>query len=137
MVRFSAQGVSFLRKQVLYFYQEPFEIPRFGVEVVAAGFTCLGLVRFHGMRGQGDDGNVTGGIVRFQSASGFPTVDFREAHIHEDEVGLLAAGHVDALLPVDGHDDGEAAALEAAREHVAVHFVVFDDKDLGHGFKRG
>src|SRR6185437_10461993 len=53
-------------------------------------------------------------------------------HIHEDEIRHFAHGHVDALLTIGRHDDLKAFALQAAREHVAIHLIVFDEQNLGH-----
>ena len=61
-----------------------------------------------------------------------PAVDDRQAHVHQDDVGLFAAREIDALLAVHGEHHLEAAADQPAREHVAVHFVVFDQQNLRH-----
>jgi hypothetical protein len=47
-------------------------------------------------------------------------------------MGLVIAGEAESFFAVDGGEDVEAAALEAAGEHVAVHFVVFDKENGGH-----
>ena len=61
-----------------------------------------------------------------------PAVHHRQAHVHQDEVGLLARGHLHALCAVDRDDDLEAVAHQPPRQHVAVHLVVFDQQDLCH-----
>src|SRR5262249_49945138 len=55
-----------------------------------------------------------------------------EAHVHEDQVRLLGMRHLEAGLPVHRDDDVVPLLREPAREHVAVHLVVFDEQDLGH-----
>ncbi len=80
-------------------------------------------------------GNGRGRGVGLDPARRFPAVDDRQAHVHEDDIGRGRGGQIDALLAIDGDDDFVAPPREAAREHVAVHFVVFDEEDFGHGLE--
>ena len=46
--------------------------------------------------------------------------------------GFSSCRHLDRLLAVERHDDLIALAQQPARQHVAVHLVVFDQEDLRH-----
>jgi hypothetical protein len=55
-----------------------------------------------------------------------------KTHVHEDEIVAACPRHLDTLLAVDRHRHLEALALQTPRQHVAVHFVVFDEQDARH-----
>src|SRR4029078_11292190 len=51
---------------------------------------------------------------------------------HDDQSGRLDAGHRDALLAVDRDGHLVAPLGQAPRQHVAIHLVVLDEKNLRH-----
>ena len=55
----------------------------------------------HGMGGQPDHRHAAGRVIGLDPARRLPAVDNRQTHIHKDNVGLFAAGKIDALLPID------------------------------------
>jgi hypothetical protein len=84
------------------------------------------------VRGESDHRNRGGPGGRFDTSSGLPAIDQGEAHVHQDQVGLLGLGHRDALLTVHRNGGLEAFAGEAPREHIAIHLVVFDYQNFRH-----
>ena len=84
------------------------------------------------MRGQRNDGNVLGLLGCLQPPGRFPTVQNRKAHVHQHDVWIFLLRHLDALLSIDGDDDIEAATRESTRQHVPIHFVVFDKQYSRH-----
>ena len=76
---------------------------------------CMRLlaVAFHRMRGQRDHRNRLGRVIGLESARRLPAVHHRQAHVHQDEIGLLARRHVDAFLAVHRDHDLEAVAQQA------------------------
>ena len=44
----------------------------------------------------------------------------------------MAKCHIDAFLAIDGDTDFVAFTGEPARQHVAVHFIVFDKQNFRH-----
>ena len=65
----------------------------------------------------------------------FPAVEDWETHIHQDKRGRVSQSHVHALLAINGDGYGVAFSFQAPREHVAIHFVIFDKEDFGHRVK--
>src|SRR5262249_27438343 len=87
-----------------------------------------------GVRGGGDDRNVTRGGIVLQPPRRLPAVDDRELEIHHDHVGLLGRGLGTSDLAVLGHQHLELVEqLEPHLEHVDVVVVVFDVEDSYHG----
>ena len=70
--------------------------------------------------------------IGLHPARRLPAVEHRQAHVHQDQVGLLGRRHGHALAAVDRDHHLEAVAREAARQHVPVHLVVFDQKNFRH-----
>src|SRR5271156_3849224 len=81
---------------------------------------------------QPDHRHAAGDVIGLDAAGRLPAVDNRQAHIHQYDVGPFAARKIDALLPVHSEHHLKAAADETPREHVAVHFVVFDQQNFCH-----
>jgi hypothetical protein len=81
---------------------------------------------------KGDDRDRPGRGVGAERPRGLPAVQHGEAHVHEDESGDLRPRLRHALPAVHRHHDLVAPPDQAAGEHVAVHFVVLDEKDLRH-----
>ena len=72
------------------FAEQPRQLDRLGVVVVAAGLQRADPVAHHGVRGQGDDRDVPGRGVRLQQPGRLPAVDLGQVHVHEDQVRQLA-----------------------------------------------
>ena len=84
------------------------------------------------MRGESDDGDVLRLFSGFQLSGRLPSVNDRETHIHEHEIGVLVLGHVHPLLPVLRDQDFETFTRQPPRQHIAIHFVVFDEQYFCH-----
>jgi len=118
----------------LDFCEQAGEVDGFGVVVVAAGGEGFFAVACHGVCGEGDHGDFAELWVGFDSARGFPTVDLREAHVHEDKIWSERFGLGNGGGAVLGRPDFVSASRQSAREHVAVECVVFRQKNLWHGW---
>ena len=100
--------------------------------LVRNGFEGLVAIAGHGVRRQRDDRDRLRCRIGFDLPGRFPAVEHRQAHVHENQVRGHGLGHLDALAAVHRHDDLVTLALETARQHVAVHLVVFDQEDFRH-----
>src|SRR5262249_16169781 len=103
-----------------------------GIVIFATHFHRLLAIAGHGVRGERDHRNPPSGIVGLDPTRCLPTVDHRQAHVHQDEVGPLRQRHIGALLPIHRDRDLVAVADESARKHVAVHLIVFDQQNSWH-----
>src|SRR5262249_44080914 len=83
-----------------------------GIAIFAAPFHRLLGIAGHGVRGERDHRNPPSGIVGLDPTRCLPTVDHRQAHVHQDEVGPLRQRHIGALLPVHRDRDLVAVANE-------------------------
>ncbi len=84
------------------------------------------------VRGQGDDRDRTGVGRGFQAARGFPAVHDGQAHVHQNQVGRFAGRAHDAAQSVDRQNHLVAAPLQTPRQHIAIRFVVFHQKNFCH-----
>ena len=128
----STHGGRGLRKERPDLLEEPGEVDRLRIEVVAARRQRPGALALHGVGRERDDGDGASPCRRLQPPRSLPAVQNRQTQVHEDERRRLAGGHGDALLAVPGHDDGEARPRQPAAEHVDVVVVVLDVQDLRH-----
>ena len=92
-----------------------------------------GAIGFHRMRRQRDDGNRRSRRLGAYEARDLAAIHVRQADIHQDQVRLLGGRGGGAGRAVECHDDIEAALGQAPAQHVAIHLVVFDQKDFRHG----
>src|SRR5947199_9458017 len=99
------------------------KVDRLGVEVVTSGFQREVAVIRLGVGGEGEDGD--GGRVggRLELPGRLPAVDARQAHVHENKVGMRFPGPGHAFLAVDGHDHVVAPPLAATGAHGPVPLV--------------
>ena len=88
----------------------------------------------HGMGGQGDDRNITGRLIGFQSARGFPAINHGQAHIHEDEGRRFVGHHFQRFAAIHGDDHFKTLSGQTPGQHVSIHLIVFDEQDFRHGF---
>src|SRR4029450_3596993 len=86
------------------------------------------------MRRQSNNGNSLCSRQRFELPRCCPTVQHRQTHIHQDQIGLFRLGHLHALGTVNGNHHLIAAPLQAPRQHIPVHFVIFHQQNLCHLF---
>src|SRR5579863_2199853 len=124
--------VSGARKQRVDLFEQARHLDRLGIIIITASLDRFLAIAGHRMRRKRDDWDCRRGLARPDATGCLPTVDDGQAHVHQDQVRALALGHDDALLAIEGHDHLEAVSDKAAREHVAVHFVVFDQQYLLH-----
>jgi hypothetical protein len=103
--------------------EKPRQLNRPGVIVIASRFDRFFAVAC--VRRQPDDGNVLEIRVRLQAPGRLPTV-------HQNQIRRFGPGQLDPHFSVDGHQHFVTSAFEPARQHVAVHFVVFNNEDCGH-----
>jgi DNA-binding response OmpR family regulator len=121
-----------LRSQLLHRSQQLRQLHGLRLVGVAAGLEGLLAVRTHGVGGERHHRNGARRLVALQGAGGLPAVHDGQAHVHEDQVGRLAAGLLHALGAIDRDGDLVAPLLQATRQHVAVHLLVFHQQDPGH-----
>ena len=70
--------------------------------------------------------------VRLEPARRLPAVEHRQAHVHQDQIrAARARAMATPCSPSTAISDLVAPALQPARQHVAVHLVVFDSRIFG------
>src|SRR5262245_58408144 len=112
---------------------QPIELDRLGVELVASGGERLLARAGERMRGERDDRNVARVRIALEAARGLPAVDARHFKVHQHDVRPLGGGHLAPLLAVLGGEHLELLEqLEPHLEHVDVVVVVFDLENLDH-----
>src|SRR5262245_16930740 len=112
---------------------QPLELDRLGVELVAAGGERLFAGARERMRRERDDRDVARLRVLLQSPRRLPAVDHRHFEIHQDNVGALGERHGAALLAVLRRQNLEVVQqLEPHLEHIDVVVVVLDVEHFGH-----
>src|SRR5438105_11043658 len=78
----------FASGQVLFdFLKKAWEVEGLGFVIVTAGLERFLTISLHGVRRQGNDGNVTQPCIRFQLARGAPAIHIRHSHVHQNDVG--------------------------------------------------
>jgi hypothetical protein len=102
------------------------KIDGFGVEIIAACFKRFGTFTIHGMGGERDDRDRLGAGFRTNGAGGLPAVEYGQTHVHQNQIGVLGFRHGNAFTAIDGQNDLVPFFCTASREHIPVHFVVFD-----------
>ena len=88
------------------------------------------------MCGQRDDRYFSRSGIGLDQARGFPAVHIAECDVHEDQVGRLFGGHFHAAWSIDREAVRETLSLQAPPQHVAVHFIVFNEQNLRHDTAR-
>src|SRR5689334_20303372 len=58
-----------------------------GLILIATGDHRFLQILLHGMGSQRDHRNAAGGRTHFEPAGGFPSVDFGQIEIHQDQIG--------------------------------------------------
>src|SRR5262249_53511423 len=112
---------------------QPIELDRLGVELVAPRRERLFALAGERMRGQRDDGDVAGLRIALEPSRGFPAIDDRHFEVHQDYIRALTNRHRAALLAVLRRQHLETAKyLEPHLEHKHIVVVVFDVKYFGH-----
>src|SRR5262245_27561541 len=112
---------------------QPLELHGFGLVVVATRFERFLAVAHHRMSGERDDRDVPRRVLRLEAARGFPPVDLRKIHVHQNQVRRFFLGGGDSAVAVERNHNAVASAFEAPGQHVPVHLVVFDQQDFRHG----
>jgi hypothetical protein len=87
-------------KQAFNLLQQPRQLHRLGVVVVAARLEAPIPIGRHCVRGEADDRDAFGFRRGLELARGLPTIQNRQAHVHQDEIGLFRSGQAHALLAV-------------------------------------
>src|SRR5215472_4592926 len=106
---------------------------RFGIKLLAPRGNRLFALAGQRMCGQGDDGNVLGLRVAFQTPRGFPAINNGHFEVHQDNIRLLGRRHLASFLTVRGLENLEIPKkLKSHFEHIDVVVVVFDIKHFDH-----
>lgn len=126
-----------LDQQGLNFSKQTGQLNGLRVVIVAAGLQSSTPIPRHGMSRERDNRNVRRRRIGFEPLGSLPTVDHGQTHVHENQVWQTRRGHLDSRGSVRREHDLVALALQPAREHISVHFVVFNQQNFGHGFKAG
>ena len=71
------------------FCQQAIELERLSVAVIATRGQRLLAIAHHGVRGEGDDGNLARCWIGLKSSRRLPTVNYRKVQIHKNEIGPL------------------------------------------------
>src|SRR2546423_1588033 len=119
-------------KQGFDFSQQTRQLDWLGVKIIAAGLARFLFVIGHSVSGQSNDWNKPSGFVGFQTARSFPTVDYRQTHVHEDDIRTFEARFFNSFGAVEREGDAISFALQSPGEHVPIHFVIFDEQDFSH-----
>src|SRR6185295_17135795 len=127
-----SNGHRILRQKMLNFPHQRSEVHRFCRDVAASARYCFFPVARHGVRGQGNHWNMSGSRVRLQGAGGFPPINLRQIHIHQNKVGAIADRAIYSIAAIYRRVDVKTAAHQAPGEHVAIHLVVLHDQDFKH-----
>jgi hypothetical protein len=104
---------SFAVEQALDLVQEPRQLDRLGIEIIATRGHGLFTVLHQGMGGERDDRDRAGRGIGLDPARRLPAVYDRQTHVHQDQIRFLAHRHSDALAAVDRNQDLEAVAAQA------------------------
>jgi hypothetical protein len=80
------------------------------------------------VRGEHDDRDRRRLRVGLQSLRDFPAVDFRDGHVHQDEVRPRLRHHLQRLGAILGGDHAEPGELEDDRVDLEVVVVVLDEE---------
>ncbi len=125
-----------MRQQRLNLTEKRGKFHGLSVVIITARSHRTFAVARHGVGREGDNGNRAGFWCRLDLTGRFPTVENWQAHVHENEIGMLAASQGDTFAAVEGDDCFEAFAIEAAGQHVAIQFVVFHYENFGHQWQQ-
>src|SRR5215470_10625642 len=96
----SAGELLAVRQQTPHGRNQPIELDRLGIELVAAGGERLFPGSAERVRRERDDRDVARLRVGLEPPRRLPSVDHRHLQIHEDDVGPLGKRHGAALLAV-------------------------------------
>src|SRR5262249_28091522 len=101
-------------EQAVDLAEQAIDLYRLAIVIVAPGLHRLVAVAAHGMSREPDHPDSAHRAVRLESPGCPPPVHHRQAHIHEDDVGLFAARKVYPLLSVRREHHLEPASGKAA-----------------------
>lgn len=107
-----------------------------GEVVVGAEIHAGADVAFLAPAGEEDERKVSGGGFLSQRFQYTMSVHLGHGDVAHDEIGVFAAGEVDALAAVSRFDYGEAFGSEEVGELAAQFCFVVDDEDSLHGGRR-
>ena len=122
-------------QQCAYSHLEVAQRNRFDDQVVAARLDHLGALGPWVEAGHHQYRDLGGNGVRLEALAGVVAVHHRHLDVHQDQVGLEAAGDADRLFPIVGGFGPEAEVGELPGEQIAVGAAVVCDQDgpaLGH-----
>jgi hypothetical protein len=112
--------------------QQALEFDRLGIELVAASLQSAVAIRLQRMGCQGDDRDHPAVPARLYSPGCLPSIHDREAEIHEDEVRVVTQSPFTTFGPVHRYHHSVPAAFQPPAQHIAIHFVVFDQQYSRH-----
>src|SRR5690606_26627811 len=100
--------------------------------VLGALAQAPGLVGLHALGADDQHGDGLGLVVPRQRAGRLEAIHARQDHVHQDQVGLLAAAHVDAVLGASRGQYVVAVALEQLGQDRRIGRRVLDQKNTCH-----
>src|SRR5262249_24084639 len=113
---------------------EAIKFDGFCIELLAPRGNRLLALASQRMSGQGNDWNVLGLPVAFQTSGRFPAVNDGHFEVHQDDIRLLGCRHLGPCLAVLGRENLEIPKkLKPHFEHIHVGVIVFDIKPLRTG----
>lgn len=112
--------------------EECLSVDGFGEVFIAPDVEASLSVVFHGVGGEGDDGDGASSCAEF--GCGDVAVEDGHLHVHDDEVEVVVAfEEVEGVLAVGCEDGLVSGACEVVLDEFAVVFAVFDDEDACGG----
>src|SRR5437764_695410 len=119
-----------LVEQALDLPQQPRQLDRLGVEVVAPRRQRFLTVAAHRIGRQGDNGYVPSVLFSLELARRRPAIQHRQAEIHQNHIGPLARGELHASGAIARDHDRVPLALEAALQDIDVVLIVLYVQNL-------
>ena len=104
-------------------------VERLGDVVVGAQLQAHDLVGVFHARGQHDDRRGGQRLVGAHDARDLPTVEVRHHQVEDDQVGPLAAQHVQRGLAIGGGEHLVAGLLQVAAQHFDDGLIIVNDQD--------
>jgi hypothetical protein len=103
----------------------------FGQEVIRAGTQGVGSRDLAMHRGDEDNGNASRRRLAAQHFADGQSIDVRQAHVEQDEIGVLTTGENEPVLAGICGEDFEARLLQVVVDQFdEIRFVV-DHQDFG------
>jgi hypothetical protein len=109
--------------------RERSQIKRFGDDGIAASSASGCLIGRKCMGGDGNDDDILGEWVGFQSACRFPSIHTRHRQVHQDNTRTNATSYFDRFFTMSSCGNLKLTKGEILYQHLAAINVVVNDED--------